>query len=175
MFKSTLAAMVTLLIMSSTAFAGDDRRECDPKKVPGSYIGLRVSTPEFGVLDQLKLNSDGTAYHYQSQAFHQLINGGTFIPEIGTWKCLRDGTLVVTTIGVGYVPDGGGDIKIDHYKRGTQKFSVLNGNTLETIRRVFRNFLLTDDPLDPNGGTIILDSTVVFQYKRVKPLLSDVP
>ena len=178
MFKSTLAALATLLMfMGSTAFAGGGGKgkECDPQKVAGSYIGQRIISLDFGILDQLRLNSDGTAYWYQSNAFQQLITGGTFIPEIGSWKCFENGTLVVTTIGVTYAPVAGPDIVIDKYKRFTQKLSVLNSSTLETIRRVDRAFALTDDPLNPNGGIITLDSFAVFQYKRVKTLTSDAP
>jgi len=178
MFKSALAALFTLLMfMGATAFAGGSGTECDPEKVAGSYIALRPTTfsgSGLGVLDQLKLGSDGTAYWYQSTAFDLLVSQGSFIPEIGSWKCLRDGTLVVTTIGVNYHTVGGQDIAKDSNHRFTQKLSVVDSNTLQTISRVARNFALTDDPLGPLGvpGPT---STAVFQFKRVKPLPSDIP
>ena len=178
MFKSTLAALATLLMfMGSTAFAGGGGKEnkCDPQKVPGSYIALRpdvFSGSGFAVLDQLKLGSDGTAYWYQSTAFDLLVSQGSFIPEIGSWKCLKDGTLVVTTIGVNYHTVGGQDIAKDSNSRFTQKLSVVDSDTLQNIQSVFRFFALTDDPLNPTGG-IPTDSFAVFQYKRVRPITSE--
>lgn len=177
MFKSTLAALATLLMfMGATAFAGGSGTGCDPERVAGSYIALRptiFSGSGLGVLDQLKLGSDGTAYWYQSTAFDLMISTGSFIPEIGSWKCQRDGTLVVTTIGVNY-HSLGTDIAKDSNTRFTQKLSVVDSNTLQNISRVQRIFALTDDPLGPLGipGP---PNTSVFQYKRVKPLPSDIP
>jgi hypothetical protein len=181
MFKSTLAALATLLMfMGSTAFAGGGGgkgNECDPQKVAGSYIALRpalFSGSGFAVLDQLKLGSDGTAYWYQSTAFDLLVSQGSFIPEIGSWKCLRNGTLVVTTIGVNYHTVAAQDIAKDSNHRFTQKLSIVDSNTLQNILRVSRFFLLTDDPLGSNfiGSGSSADP---FQYKRVKPITSDVP
>jgi hypothetical protein len=182
MFKTALAGLFTLLMLiGSTAFADDhdkDKDKCNPKKVTGSYVALRPNTfsgSGLGILDQLKLNSDGTAYWYQSTSFDLFISAGTVIPEIGSWECREDGTLVVTTVGVTYQPTGAGDTRKDTNTRFTQKLAVIDGDTLQTIRRVFRSFPLTSDPLDPQGGTITGDSQVAFQYKRVKPIPSDAP
>ena len=178
MLKSALAALATLLMfMGATAFAGGSGTECDPEKVAGSYIALRpalFSGSGLGVLDQLKLGSDGTAYWYQSTAFDLLVSQGSFIPEIGSWKCQRDGTLVVTTIGVNYHTVAAQDIAKDSNHRFTQKLSIVDSNTLQNILRVSRAFLLTDDPL---GSNFIASGSSAdpFQWKRVKPITSDVP
>lgn len=181
MFKSTLAALATLLMfMGSTAFAGGVGKgnECDPQKVAGSYIAFRPlldyqgsSGP--GVLDQLKLGSDGTAYWYENIAFDQPIHTGSFIPEIGSWKCQKDGTLVVTTIGAQYNGTGADLVKFSNH-RFTQKLSVVDSNTLQNISRVARDFALTDNPLGPLG-IASLPNPDPFQYIRVKPLPSDIP
>ena len=180
MLRRILTTLVTLVAFStivvSTAFAADDKCE----KVPGSYIRVRALAGDpFSLLDQLTLGSDGTARWYQSNAFHLLVTEGSFIPEVGSWKCQRDGTVLVTTIGASYrseiLPGGITDIKLDHYTRFTSTYSIIDKDTLQTIRRVFRDFALTADPLDPNGGTNIRDSSLVTQFKRVKPLASDIP
>jgi hypothetical protein len=65
MERRILVALVTLLIVSSTALADDhDKSKCNPKKVVGSYVALRsniFSGSGLGVLDQLTLGSDETA------------------------------------------------------------------------------------------------------------------
>jgi len=64
--------------------------------------------------------------------------------------------------------------------RRTQKFSVIDDDTLDLNRSVLKGFFLTVDPSDPaaptqGGFTVIpvLPGTVV--YKRVKPLETDLP
>jgi hypothetical protein len=174
MFKSTLAALVTLLIMSSTAFA-DRRPRCNPEKVPGSYVRYRTDNP---YIDQLKLGSDGTAYWYQSTSFDLLFTTGTFIPEIGSWKCLEDGSVLVTTIGTNYEVSGG-DMHILENQRTTQKLSVVDNDTLQPTHRIFTNTLLSADPFGP--GVVQANSCTPsnpcapFAYKRVKPKPSDIP
>jgi hypothetical protein len=175
MFKTAFAALFTLLMfMGSTAIADD----CTVKKATGSYVALRpttVSGSGAGILDQLRLNSDGTAYWYQSTSFDLLVSQGSFIPQIGSWQCNADGTLLVTTIGVTYHSTGT-DIAKDSNERFTQKLSVINDDTLQVIIRVFKDFPLTTDPLDPAAvPSSTRTGTTPFQFKRVKPVPSDIP
>lgn len=90
MYKSTLAALVALLMLSSTALAAP---KCTPFTVAGSYV--RQISP---YIDQLTLGLDGTAYWFASSSF-DLILQGAFTPEVGSWTCLEDGTVLVTTLG----------------------------------------------------------------------------
>jgi hypothetical protein len=119
------------------------------------------------------LTSEGTAYWYQSTAFDLFVTTGSFIPQIGSWKCIDDKTLVVTTVGVTYVSTGN-DIQKFQNERFTQKLSVIDDKTLQTVARVQRHFNLTDDPLGPNAVTIT-PLIGQFQYKRVKAFRADVP
>lgn len=177
MIRNALAVLITLLaFMGSTAFAGDRSGGCDSEKVAGSYVGLRPNTfsgSGFGLLDQLILNKEGTAYWYQSSAFDLFVTTGTYIPQIGSWKCIDGRNLVVTTVGVTYASVGN-DIVKSQNTRFTQKISVIDDKTLQTVARVQRFFLLTDDPLGSNvvGTTTFTDQ---FQYKRIKPFKNDVP
>jgi len=181
MFKSTLAVLVTLLMfMGSTGFAGGGGKKgggkCDPEKVPGSYVRLNTTgNPPF--MDQLKLGSDGTAYWNNSAALQTLITTGTFIPYIGSWKCLSDGNLLVTTIGTNALPSGG-DLVLDSTARFTEKLSVLDSNTLQPTHRIFTSILLSDDPLGSgvaSGCTPTGTPCSPVAYKRVKPNASDIP
>ncbi len=174
MFKTAFAALfILLLFMSSTAIA-----DCSVKKQAGSYVALRpttISGSGASILDQLRLNSDGTAYWYQSTAFDLLVTTGSFIPQIGSWKCLDDGNLLVTTIGVTY-HSVGTDIVKDSNERFTQKLSPTNDDTLTVIIRVFKDFPLTTDPLDPTAvPSSTRTGTTAFEFKRVKPVPSDIP
>src|SRR5215467_8300792 len=98
MFRSTLAAMLAVLTLSAMAFAAP---RCSPFTVAGSYV--RQTAP---YIDQLTLGIDGTAYSFTSAAFH-LILEGTSIPGIGSWTCLKDDTVLVTTIDSEYLNNFG--------------------------------------------------------------------
>jgi hypothetical protein len=100
MLKSISTGLIGIsAFMASTAFAFN--LPCNPLRVPGSYI-RQDATVEF--IDQLELHIDGTAAWYQSTAFDLLVTGGTFIRQVGSWKCVSATRLVVTTIGMEYLP-----------------------------------------------------------------------
>ena len=173
MFKSTLAALVALLILSSTALAAP---KCS-LLVTGSYVRQNLTTQ---YIDQLTLGIDGTAYWYQSSSFDLLLTAGTYIPEVGSWKCLADGSVLVTTIGTSYFSTIGVDIYKDQNTRFTQKLSVVGIDTLQPTHRIITYIPLANDPLGP--GVVDLTSTCTpsvnpcpaFLYKRVKPLTTDI-
>ena len=184
MFKSTLAALVMLLILSSTAIAAPT---CNLFTVTGSYVRQNNVTQ---YIDQLTLGIDGTAYWFQSSSF-DLILTGAFIPEVGSWTCLPDGSVLVTTIGSNYsqnspfgdIPQPGlsFDLNILENVRLTQKLSVVDRNTLVLTVRVNTHIPLSNDPLGP--GTVIPGSACTpssnpcnpSPYRRIRPLLTDIP
>jgi hypothetical protein len=181
MFKSTLAALLALLIFSSTALAA---RRCSPFTVAGSYV--RQTSP---YMDQLTLAIDGTAYSFSSGAF-DLILLGTTIPGVGSWTCLDDGTVLLTTIRSEYlqnspsgdVPQPGQplDINISVNLRVTSKFSVLDGNSLRETHRIVTRVALSDDPFGPGvrGSSSCMPSGKPCDpapYRRIKPQVTDIP
>ncbi|MGB8326358.1 MAG: hypothetical protein WCE48_02135 [Steroidobacteraceae bacterium] len=155
---------------------------CNPLTVAGSYI--REVTGG-SIIDQLELHIDGTAAWYQSSAPQLLVTGGTFIRQIGSWKCVSATRLVVTTVGENYtptqVPDPFSsnlvpDEFYDSFSRITHQLDLVNVNTLNRSRRVTKTFGLTQDPLDPNAVPIFnQDTTVPALFRRVVPLTSDLP
>jgi hypothetical protein len=185
MFKSTLAALVTLLTLSSTALAAsDDAPKCSPFKVAGSYV--RQIVP---YIDQLTLGIDGTVYSFSSAAF-DLILLGTSNPGIGSWTCLDDGTVLVTTIRSEYlqnspsgdIPQPGQplDINISVNIRVTNKLSVVDLNTLQETRRIVTRVPLSNDPFGPGvlGGSSCMPPAKPCNpapYKRIRPLVTDIP
>ena len=183
MIKHTSIVLMSLLVFAvPTALATTTSPLCTRAKVAGSYIRYNS---EFQFIDQLVLHSDGTAYWYQSTAPERIVVDATFIPEVGTWKCVSGTTLVVTHIGATYVPEStfdpnlGGNVSaevLDSFDRITSKFSVINHNSLTRIRRVEETIALTDDPSDPNVGTVLSDTSIAVPgWKRVIPLPSKVP
>jgi hypothetical protein len=178
MFKSTLAALVALLILSSTALAA----RCNPITVTGSYV--RQTSP---YIDQLTLSIDGTASWFNSSSFDSILLGA-FTPEIGSWTCLADGTVLVTTIGSQYfqnspsgdVPQLGQplDINIAENIRITQKLSVVSLDTLQQTHRISTHVPLSNDPLGPG---VVRSCTPTgtpcdpSPYKRIRPNLTDIP
>jgi hypothetical protein len=185
MFKSILAALVTLLILSSTALAApDDASKCNPFKVAGSYV-LHFSP----YIDQLTLGIDGTAYSFTSASFDAFLQG-PIIPEIGGWTCLDDGTVLVTTIGSAYsnnspfgdIPQPGQplDINIAVNRRNTRKLSVIDRDTLLTTHGIITLIPLSNDPLGP--GVVTPHSCTPSgtpcdpsPFKRIRPQLTDIP
>ena len=180
MFKSTLAALVALFILSTTALA----TICTPFTVAGSYV--RQIVP---YIDQLTLSIDGRAYAFNSAAF-DLILQGTSMPGIGSWTCLEDGTVLVTTITTGYfqlspfgdVPQPGQplDITIGANFRITQKLSVVDRDTLRQTHGIPTRISLSNDPLGPGvvgRGACTPTGTPCnpAPYKRIRPQLSDIP
>jgi hypothetical protein len=180
MLKSTLAALVALLILSSTALAAP---RCTPFMVAGSYV--RQATP---YIDQLTLGIDGTAYWFNSGSFDFILQGA-IIPEIGGWTCLDDGTVLVTTIGSAYgnhspfgdipQPSQPLDINIDINLRLTQKLSVVDRDTLRQTHGINTRIPLSNDPLGPGVvGRVCTPSGTPCNpapYRRIKPQITDIP
>jgi hypothetical protein len=181
MFKRILSALVALFILSSPALAAP---RCKPFTVAGSYV--RQTSP---YIDQLTLGIDGTAYSFSSGAF-DLILLGTTIPGVGSWTCLDDGTVLVTTIRSEYVqnspsgdvPQPGQplDINISVNLRITNKLSVVDLNTLQEAHRIVTRVPLSDDPFGPGalGGSSCTPSgrpCTPAPYRRIKPQVTDIP
>jgi hypothetical protein len=170
MFKITSVALISLLCSSALAAS-----KCNPLTVTGSYVRQFTANP---YIDQLKLDIDGTAYWFQSSSFDQFIAQGAFIPEVGSWTCLPDGSVLVTTVGTNYQSTGTGDISINANKRTTQKLVVLDFNTLRETHRIFTETTLSSDPLGPGTASGCTPTGTVCDpglFRRIRPVLTDIP
>ncbi len=141
----------------------------------GSFVGLRGTTPDDAVMDQYIFDEDGTVYHEQSTALGFPNTTQTHGADVGTWE-FKDGFIYATLIG--YTADSTTvgsccDVNIASYSRDTEKYKVIDKDTLEVQQRVFRTFTLSENPLT-DEGTVRLDSRRVFLLKRVKVLRSDI-
>jgi hypothetical protein len=168
--KNRLAVLVALLIMSSTGFAV---QKCS-LLVSGSYVHQLSAGPHY--MDELTLAVDGTAYFYQSSSFDFALTQGVYIPAIGSWTCLSDGSVLVTTIASNYAPNGS-DLNLLNNLRQTIKLSVIDSNTLQQTARSLREIPLADDPLG-NTGTVASSCSGncgSSPFKRVRPIASDLP
>jgi len=181
MVRSTLAALLMVLTVNAVALAAP---KCSPFTVAGSYVR---QVPPY--IDQLTLNMDGTVYSFSSGAF-DLILEGTTIPGGGSWTCLKDGTVLVTTIRSEYlqnspsndvpVPGQPLDINISVNLRITNKLSVVDSNTLQETHRIVTRVPLSDDPFGPGtlGGSSCTPSTQpcsTAPFRRIKPQATDIP
>jgi len=199
MWKTATTAVVTLLaIMVAPAFAA----ECQNEKVVGSYvrvIGPNLNPDLFGdgsdvnfdrtYIGQLNLHGDGTAEQVQTGAPDLFINAGTSTPEFGSWKCRKDGMLVLTLLlaTAGPTPDGltghptgasslgfdpgvatfRPDLFLTNHIRRNWLIYIADDNTLMVVRRRGRVYDMTQDPSDPSGGSLQPPRTDVLVYKRV--------
>lgn len=181
MFKRSLAGLAALLILITPTFAAG---RCTPFSVAGSYV--RQTSP---YIDQLTLQLDGTAYSFSSAAF-DLILLGTSIPGIGSWTCLEDGTVLVTTIQSEYlqnspsgdIPQPGQplDINISVNLRITNKLVVVDSSTLRETHRIVTRVPLSDDPFGPGvrGVSSCMPSgkpCPPAAFRKIKPQVTDIP
>ena len=181
MFKKiTLILLVILalaLVSSINAAVG-----CKKFAFQGSY-----TRPDFGnvvssdatvhnFIYQLNLNADGTATQIWTGSSDFIVNQGTIMPRIGSWKCRDDGKLVVTTIEASYAPippnthpdQPYADVELAFYTRTTALFSVDDANTLTRLQARARRYTPTQDPTDPAGGTLRPLSTDTVTYTRLQ-------
>jgi hypothetical protein len=187
--KNVLLALVALSVfMVIPAFAQD--KGCKTGKVVGSYTRTQTLTDLWGdgtnvshtVIFQLNLQSDGTALQNWTGFLDIPLSSGTASPYIGSWKCREDGKLVVTLINAIYAPTRDAlndvlhpllpfrppvDLLLLFHQRVTYLLSVTDVNTLTRIQARARTYDVTQDPSDPDGGTLGALDTSEFTYKRV--------
>lgn len=136
----------------------------------GSFVSVRPSNTE----DQFIFNSDGTVFWNQSTDLVFPNTTGTHGPEVGAWK-VKGCYVIATTIGYSAAPVQVGtccDVDVTFYTRSTQKFKIIDKDTLRAVHRVFRDIPFGQDPLN-DSGTVALDSTTEFELHKVKVKVSD--
>src|SRR5215471_502740 len=187
-FKNVMLALVVLSIfMVIPAFAQD--KGCKNIKFYGSYTLTDTSLTDLWgdgsnvshtVIFQLNLHSDGTADQYWTGFPDIMLSGGTGSAWIGNWKCREDGMLVVTTLHAIYLPTTDAknhpttvpdpppvDLILSQHVRSTWLFSVTDANTLTRTQARNRVYGVTEDPSDPNGGTLRNPNNNQFIFKRL--------
>ena len=186
MFKKMVIALVALVtFMVTPAFAGEG---CNEFKFVGSYT--RAETLDLFLdgsvihtfIYQLNIHSDGTADQYWTGFLAYPLNTGSGSSWIGSWKCQNNGKLLVTFIRARYVPTTptttlppapNPDIQLLDHIRNTYLFSVPDNNTLNRVQGRARRYTPTQDPTDPNGGTLFALDPTVYVYKRLKASAAD--
>jgi hypothetical protein len=153
------------------AFAGTD---CKKGAFFGTYIRKEFNVDVFGngtvihnYIYQLTLHPDGTVNQIYTGGPDYMITFGTVSPFIGNWTCRSDGKLVVTMIFGQYLSTGAGDITSVGHIRQTVLFTVTDDNTLTRTQSRTRFYDTTQDPTDPNGGTLSSLSTATIVYSRM--------
>lgn len=161
----------------------DDKNLCSKNKVAGSYT--RTLFVDGGAspktyLDQINLGREGTVYWFSVSGTDRIINLGGITPFVGSWKCRRDGTVlmnIITATLAPFVDPGSGinDIDVRDYLRFTIVFSIEDKDTLKRVQSVGRFMPASNDenPADPDVGTIFGVGTSPYFLKRFKPLESD--
>ena len=127
---------------------------------------------------QLTFYRDGIVEQYWTGSPDYVLSLGTNTPWIGSWTCRSDGKLLVSTLRGNYSPVPGAppvqsDIAIVGHRRNTFLFSVVDRNTLDRIQYRTRDYNNSEDPTDPNAGTLCPLDTTVIEYKRFKASNAD--
>ena len=195
--KATMALVTVLAFMVAPAFAapcqsglfvGSYVLVIGPTLNPDLFgDGSNVNFDRTYIF-QLNLHGDGTAEQVQTGAPDLLINLGTSTPEFGSWQCRSDGMLVLTLLlaNAGPTPDSltghptlasngfdpgvatfRPDLFLGAHVRRTWLISITDVNTLTVVERRNRTYSMTQDPTDPNGGTLHPLRTDVLVYKRL--------
>jgi len=166
---------LALTFFASTTFAFD---KCD---AVGSYIAVRLGLPlpdGLGLLNQLQLHSDGTAYFYASDALLFPLTTGEYAPMIGAWELKKD-IITMTLITFGTLPTTAGeccDLTTFDWQRYTFELRIVDKNTLERLHTVVQSF--PNATTDTNtvlfgSGNVVANSTTPFQFKKVHVVKAD--
>ena len=164
---------------------------CKAKDVVGSYTRIIDGTfLDFDVpkdvheriyFRQLNINAGGTVHQADSSGPDVMINFGKRSQWSGAWKCRSDGKLLVTVLVALYLPvpideyfpGSHEDLALSRNFRTTYLFSVENKNTLKLIQAITRRYDMTEDPSDPNGGTLGDEFIGERFYTRLVPSDAD--
>jgi hypothetical protein len=185
--RALLSAAALSLVLAVPALAGPGQGQghpCKMKDVAGSYT--RPSQVDIGngpqdYLYQLNLAADGTAYQ-EWTGYPELMNTlGTGTPNIGSWTC-QDGQVILVLITGNFLPvetqdpftgDPEVDITLSSHSRVTYRFDVADDDTLVRNAVVIRSYSPTEDPTDPNAGTLGAVNTNQVTYTRLVPTDAD--
>jgi len=192
MLKTRVITLIALsLFLVAPAFAGNKGNggDCKDQKVTGSYNRVIDGTfsDGYGVviprtyLRQLNLNAGGTVNQQQSTPLDGAINVGAHSSWLGSWECRKDGKLLVNVLHANYEPIPAGaifpgsheDLYLLEHLRTTYLFTVEDNDTLKLIQAVARFYDMTEDPTDPNAGTLGTEDFDEYLYKRLKPSDAD--
>jgi hypothetical protein len=176
MFKKGILVLTLVLGIAISAFAGD----CNNENFYGTYTYVPAPTDVMGdgtVIHQyvytLILAPGGTVYQHWSGLPDYQINAGTGTPSIGSWKCRADGKLVVTYLLSSYAPVNPDayiaypDVALATNYRTTLLFNINGRNKITRIQARSRAYGASDDPTNPNGGTLGALSTTHVVYNRL--------
>jgi len=173
MFTKITLALTGLLVFAVTPVLAAN---CNTTDVSGSYTRLDQNFDVIGdgsvfhnLIFQLTLNKDGTASQYWTGIPDYLIGAGTSSPFIGSWSCRSDGNVVVSFIWANYSPikrKGISDVALVEHRRATYLFSV-DTNSLTRVQGRVRVYLPSEDPTNPNGGTLGPIFTNTATYTRL--------
>lgn len=175
--KMVLVAAILTVFATIPAFAGAG---CKNGKFVGTYTNTNADVDLFGdgsvvhtFVNQLTLHADGTANFYWTGYNDYFTNLGTGSPSIGSWTCRNDGKLIVNLITAVYlpsVPSGNApspDVTLSLHFRTTYLYSVDDDNTIRRIQSRTRRYTPSQDPGDPNGGTLGALNNLQLTYKRL--------
>jgi len=182
LMKIAFAVVVFQVVLALPAFANPG---CNNGKFVGSYTRATVFPDIWGdgtaiqhtLILQLNLNSDGTVFELFTGLPDIMLSSGSGTPSVGSWKCQKDGKLVVTVINSTYVPTNDAafhgvpnvptDLILLSHSRNTLLLTVTDDNTLTRTQVRSRRYTPAQDPTDPNGGTLGAINNTVVTYKRL--------
>jgi len=193
MFKKIIITMIALsMFIAFPAIAkkkGSAANACKDKDVVGAYAASEPSslpipypTGENGFRSvtyvyQLNINAGGTATMNWTGGTDFMVTEGKIAMYHGSWKCRKDGKLLVSTIGAVYQSTDYNpyqdalvtDIELEGHNRHNRLFSIEDPNTVVLRQTVRRFYPAEEDPMDPLGGYPFPEFFPDIVFSRLSP------
>jgi hypothetical protein len=173
-----LISMVLIAVVLGLTASAYSQVGCRSGKFPGSYV-YSTTIDIFGdgtvihqYYENLQLHSDGTARMDFNLWPDYMINTGLDTPSIGSWTCRADGKLILTLLTTEYAQTtfhvSSPDLSQTNHFRRTALITIIDDNTLAVSNTRTRTYLPSEDPTNPNGGTLgQLRSHTDYIYHRM--------
>jgi len=174
--KIALITIILMVFATVETFADS----CATGNFVGTYTRSSPATDPVGngelhaFVFQLTLHADGTVTQYWTGLPDYQMNTGSGTINIGAWKCKDNGNILVTVLSANYLPAPADpnlgtvdDIKLVGHSRTTFVLNVDSNNQLTRLKSVTRTYAPSQDPSDPNGGTLDPINTTQVVYKRL--------
>jgi len=173
--RMIIGTLVLTLMASFAAFAttsdDDGRTVCQQVGWQGTYLSP-VATAGATFADQLQFNTGGSVTYSGSYYPEQMLTEGTGSQGVGTWQCMKDGSIAATIFFANFAGTGS-NLSLIYHARATMIFKFLDNGSIRREVLAVRIYFSNDDPTDPSAGFIVNLPPEQPEYAKLGVSLSD--